>query len=906
MPAPAQASPEKPLNPDFHAAHRGHPFSYQVADAMMLQPMQDPRDLNPVQPPDTIAPDTILDMPARQQGSATILGAQVDYSSTDSIYFDLQNQKVFLYGEANLVYDEIHLQAAYVEIDFNRNEVFARGMPDSLGIMQGLPVFTEGQQSFKSKEMRYNFATKQGRTIGVITEEADGFIHGDIVKMHPNQIIHAQDGKYTTCDASEPHFHIAFRRAKIIPNDKIITSLAYLVIEGVPLPLVLPFGFFPNKKGQASGVLFPSFTESANRGFGLERGGFYWGINEHMDLALRGNVYSRGSWEASVESTYNKRYRFRGGINLGYSINIEGETGMPNYQRRRDFRIRWNHSQDPKARPNSNFSASVNAGSSGFTQLNQVSDQEYLTNTFSSSITYSRRWAGGYNLSTSLNHSQNTQNRRVDMSLPEIAFSKSRFYPLRRAQPQGALRWYENINMTYNMNASNKISSPDSLLFTQETLSKMSNGVRHTVPISHSFRMLQHLNMSNSVNYTERWYFRTISRNWDPNAMVIQGSDTLYGRVITDTIPGFRAARDFSFSSSINTRLYGMMQFTKGPVRALRHVMTPSVSFSMRPDFADPFWGYYQQYYNPRVKDTIQYSVFEGGIYGVPQANRSGNISFSLTNNLEMKVRNRRDSIDGDQKITLIDNLTVSGGYDVARDSLNFNDISLSARTRLFGRFDITFGSSWTVYDTDSLGRRINRYVWDTRGKPLQLNNTSWAFALNYSLNSDAQAPTGAGRDQPRENGMPGMPLEGQAGNGMQQPPEEAMELTTPTGYGLDLAVPWNLVFSYNFRHGSRYQPQTGDFQKTLVQTLGVTGDVNLTPNWRIGISSGYDFDQKEITYTRVNLYRDLHCWEMTIDWIPFGYRKSYSFTLRVKSSVLQDLKLTRRTSHLDRQLLDF
>jgi lipopolysaccharide assembly outer membrane protein LptD (OstA) len=858
--------------------------------------------------------DTIAMEPPRQTGTGTILDARVDYAAADSIFFDLRNQKVFLYGDADLKYDNIHLQADFVEIDFRRNEVYASGLPDTLGEMQGLPVFTEGMQSFQSREMRYNFETRRGRTIGVITEEADGFIHGEIVKIQPNKVIHAQDGKYTTCDHPEPHFHIGFRRAKIIPDDKIVTSFAYLVIEGVPLPLVLPFGFFPNKRGQASGILVPSFTENAQRGFGLERGGFYWGINEYMDLALRGDIYSRGSWATSLESTYRARYRFSGNFNLGYSIHVEGERELPDYQRRRDFRVIWNHNQDQRARPNSHFSASVNAGSSNFTRFNQVSDQEYLSNTFSSSISYRVNWAGGYNLSTNLRHSQNTLNRRVDLSLPEVAFSVARFHPLRRAQPRGDLRWYENISMTYNMNARNQISTPDSLLFQREVFSRMRNGMNHTIPVTHSFNLLRHFNVSNSANFQSRWYLNTIRRDWDPDAMVIQAGDTLYGRVVTDTVPGFRMAHDFNLSTSLNTRLYGMVQFRRGALRAVRHVMSPSLSFTYRPDFADPFWGYYDEYYNPALDETVQYSIFEQGLFGTPMAGRSGNISLSISNNLEMKVRSRRDTIAQERKIALIDNLTISGGYDVARDSLNFNDIRLAGRTRLFGNFDVSYSSTWTVYDTDTLGRRVNRFLWDTRGKPFQMSNASWSFVLNYSLNSRARPRAdAAGGDRMIGvdgagpiNGGPGDDLYRGMPNGTPELPEEPLLDAPAPINGIDLSVPWNLRFSYQFNYGARYQPLENRFTRELIQNLSVTGDVNLTPNWRIGFRSGYDFQRNEITYTSVNIYRDLHCWEMLIDWVPFGFRKFYSLTIRVKSSVLQDLKLTRRTSHMDQQLMRF
>ncbi len=857
--------------------------------------------------PDTLPGDTIAE-PERYTGTGVILDAKVEYSAQDSIFFDMRNRKVFLYGEADLKYEDIHLEADFVEIDFRKNELFAKGLPDSLGVVRGNPVFTEGPQSFKSEELRYNFDTQRGRTTNVMTEEADGYVHGEVVKMQDNKIVHVAEGKYTTCDNPEPHFHIGFRKAKIIPDDKIVTSFAFLVIRDVPTPLFVPFGFFPNTRGQASGILVPSYGESSNRGFYLENGGFYWGINDYIDLSLRGDIYSRGSWAARLGSDYRVRYRYSGSLNLTYAVNVFGEPNLPDYQRNRDFRVVWNHNQDPKARPNSTFRANVNAGSSESTRFNPVSDEEYLSNTFSSNVSYSANWANRYNFSANLRHSQNTINQSVDLTLPEVAFSVARFHPFRRGQATGSSRWYEDINMSYTMNARNELRTVDTLLFTPDVWSEFRHGINHRIPISHSMQLLNHFNVSTSFNYNESWYFNTIRREWEwdnPDLNAI-GPDAS-GRVVTDTVPGFRAARDFNFSTGISTRLYGMMQFRRGPLTAMRHVMTPSVNFSYRPDFADPFWNYYQTYYDYHQDREVQYSVFEGSIYRGPQANRSGMLNFSLTNNLEIKLRNRKDPDAEPRKIALIDNFTVSGGYDFIPDSLNWSDIRLSGTTRVFGNFDIRYSSSWTPYARDASGNYIDQLLWDSDGRLMQLNNTSWNLSFNYSLSSDGGGRgSGGGLQRPGMNGQNGMSphengLDGfdQEGNGL--PPEtEEVPMAAPLE-GIDYSVPWSLRFSYTFNYNSRYRHVEEEFDRSYVQNLSFSGDVSLTPNWRIGFRSGYDFERNEITYTSVNLYRDLHCWEMTLNWIPFGFRKSYNLTIRVKSSVLQDLKLTRRTHHLDR-----
>lgn len=849
--------------------------------------------------------DTIVE--PRKKGSGVILDAKVIYSARDSIRFDIRRQVVHLYGDADMEYGDIHLTSAYINIDFNRKELFAMGMPDSLGEIKGNPIFKEGTQSFESKELRYNFETQKGRTVQVITEEADGYLHGEVVKMMDDKVVYVSSGKYTTCDEAHPHFHISFNRAKIIANDRIITSAPRLTIEGVKTPLALPFGFFPNTRGRASGIIIPSYGETNNRGFYLENGGFYWGISDYIDLSIRGDIYSRGSWATRVGSNYRKRYKYNGHFNVNYAINILGERDLPGYERSRDFRVQWSHNQDPKAHPNSVFRASVNAGSSSYNRFNPTTSQDYLSNTFSSNISYSANWAGRYNLSINARHSQNTITETVDMSLPEITFGVSRFYPFRRRNAEGRLRWYEDITMNYNMNASNQISTTEQDMFTSAMFTDMKNGVQHSIPISHNMRVLRHFNLTNSINYTERWYFQKVEQEWEPENGMIHPFDPamgIPGQVIRDTIPGFYAVRDFNYSTSLNTTLYGMMQFSRGPVTAIRHVLRPSTGFSFRPDFADPFWDYYDYYDDPNREDPVRYSYYDGARYGVPAAGRSGSINFSVSNNLEMKVRSKRDTVSGERKITLIDNLSLSTSYNLAADSLNLSDISIRGRTRLFGQFDITYSSSWSPYAADEQGRPINTFLWDAERKLLQMRNTAWGLNFNYRLSSkDSRQDNGStpngGRQQVGATTFDDVNAHGNDQHNGEQMQQERPEL--PPRGEIDYSVPWSLRFSYSFNYNSRYDRRELKTDRDYTQNLNFSGDVNLTPRWRIGFSSGYNFQEKEITYTSVDIYRDLHCWELLINWIPFGFRQSYNLTLRVKSSVLQDLKLTRRTHHLDR-----
>ncbi len=841
----------------------------------------------------------------KKRGTGVILDSKVEYVARDSIRFEIVNQKVFLFGKAAIEYEDIHLAADFIEIDFNKNEINSTGLPDTAGIIRGLPVFTEKGQSYMAEEIRYNFETEKGRSVNVLTEEADGFLHGGVVKIMDDETVHVGSGKYTTCDDPNPHFHIGFRRAKVM-DDKIVSGPAIFYIENIPTPLVIPFGFFPNTTGQASGIIIPSYGESSNRGFNLRDGGFYWGISDYVDLSLKGDIYSRGSWGLKAESRYNMRYRFSGNFNINYAVNVDGEEGLPGYSRRNDFRVVWNHNQDPRARPNSVFRANVNAGSSQYNKYDPATTEDYLSNTFQSNISYSATWREGrYNFSANLRHSQNTITQRIDMNLPELAFSVSRFYPFRRDAMGRDTRWYENISMSYNMNARNEISTTDSLFLESETWRTMSNGIRHTIPVSHSFNLLNHFNVSSSLNYTERWYSQSIERHWDDEYFEVTAEgDTIYGGVVADTIPGFKAARDFNLGTSLGTNIYGMRGFKRGPLSAIRHVMRPSVGFSYRPDFADPFWGSFKQYEHPGYEDPVNYSIFEGGIYGAPPEGRSGAINFSLANNLEIKVRSRRDDEVKDRKITLIDNLAISASYDLARDSLNFSDIVVSGRTRLFDNFDISYSSRWTPYIVDENNNRINRFVWEEKGKFLQLTTTSWNLSFNYTLSG------GERRGQNGQSG--GGPMRGESpdsrGNGLQgdersgdpDDPVQPRAMEPIHDRHIDYSVPWNLRFSYNFNYRSRIDQITYEADRNYTQTLSMSGDVRLSPKWRIGVTSGYDFEYQEITYTSVNIYRDLHCWEMTINWIPFGFRKSYNLTIRVKSPVLSDLKYEQRREYFD------
>lgn len=846
--------------------------------------------------PDMTVNDSIA-RPDSLKNTATAKKTSLDFklerSAVDSIIQDLKNRKVYLYGGAVVVYGEIKLEAAFIEVDFGRNEVFAKGMPDSTGKIVGTPVFTESGQTFEAKTMTYNFDTKKGIINTVFTEDGQGFIHGDLVKKMGDDNINIRSGSYTTCNNKEhPHFEFKFRKSKVIPENKIVTGPAYLAIEGVPTPVAVPFGLFPNNSGQRSGIRIPTYGESSNRGFYFENGGYYWAISEYVDLDILGDIYTRGSWAVKPTLRYTKRYKFSGNLNTSYAINITGSEGAADYSKSRDFRIRWTHRQDAKARPAGRFSADVFIVSSNFNTFNPVTTEDYLSNELKSSIAYQTNWDNKYFLTLNGSHRQNTKTKMVDVTLPELTFSVNRLYPLKKKNRTGRAKWYEELNVNYNVNARNSISLPDSLLFQSNSLSKMQNGIQHNLPINLPLKVLKYFTLTNSVKLTDRMYFDSKRRSWT-NDTLFDGNDTIVGYVKTDTISGFNNVLDFSLSTSLSTKLYGQVNFRKGPIRAIRHVLTPNVGFSYTPEFGDPYWGYYDSYIDGEGEEQF-YSRYDGAIYGSPPKDKSGRLSFSLSNNLEIKVPSKKDTINGMRKVVLIENLSISGSYDLARDSLNWSYITLSGRTKLFKNLNIQYSSSWDPYVLDSAGKQINRFEWTENKRLLRKNNSTWSFGLNYNLRqSDFAKKKGENKPVGEEN----QPLDSRFGS-----EEELAQINANPDDYVDWSVPWSLAINYNLRYSNNisYLDFMRDEQRKIVQTLGVSGEVNVTPKWKFTFRTGWDFEANDLSYTSVNIYRDLHCWEMRFSWIPLGARQSWNFSINVKASVLQDLKLNKKKDFRD------
>ena len=848
-----------------------------------IVPAQDTIRLTPV---DTLAvPVHTLPVPddslprqdtLRGAGKKERLKARVDYKSADSLRFEVKNQKVFLFRKADIKYDDIHLEAGLVEIDFSKTKVSATGIPDSTGKLTEIPEFSQGDQKFKSKVIDYNYESKQGYIQTVITKQDEGYLHGQIVKKMENDITYIRNGSYTTCDLEEnPHFQFRFGKAKIIPGKRVITGPAYMEVSQVATPLLIPFGYFPNRTGRRSGIILPTYGESDSRGFFLQQGGYYWSINDYMDLKVVGDIYSHGSWAITPLYRYNYRYHFNGFLKLGYAYNRIGAGDSPDLETKKDFEIRRVHNQDAKARPRSSFSANVNIISNTYNTYNLSSSTEaYLSNTYQSSINYSTNWNNVLYFSMNLNHSQNTLNKTFSITLPQISLWVSQFYPLRKKNRAGKIRWFENISMKYNLDAENRYNTLDSLLFKPGWVNELQNGIRHSIPISGTFRVLKFLNWSNSINMMDRMYFKSIHKKY------IVSPTTGIDSLVTEEINGFRNAFDMSLSTSLSTRIYGMFQFRKGPLIAIRHMMVPTVSFSYTPNFGAPFWGYWKNIENDTNQVNPQkYSIFQEGIYGTPPPQEAGILNLSLSNNLEMKVRNRKDTVTGTKKIKLIEDFTIRASYDIAKDSVKWSKISLSGYTTLFKSLKINYSSTWDPYARDSLGRRTNTSEWKMHHRLLRLDNTTWTVGLNYSLSSDK-----LGKKKTSARGTP----------------EEQQDIEDFYDYYIDFDIPWSFSVSYNFSYVKDWNASSDKRVGKVIQSINFNGQMNITPKWKVSLITGYDFQSKQLTYTRVDIYRDLHCWEMRFGWVPKGGQQQWDFSINVKASILQDMKLNKKKDFRD------
>ncbi|MBP3763823.1 MAG: LPS-assembly protein LptD [Bacteroidales bacterium] len=801
----------------------------------------------------------------------------VKYHAADSVAMDLSSRRAILYHDGSIDYDGMVLQADRIEVDFDRNTLHAHGTPDTAGNTTGRPFFKQDGTDYHADTITFNYNTKKGIINGVITQEGEGFLHGNRVKKINDSVMYLSGGSYTTCNYAHPHFAINFTKSKLITGDKIVTGPAWFSIEDVPTPLALPFAFFPITKNRTSGIIMPSYGWQDFRGYYLKDGGYYLPLGDNWDLSLIGDIYTNLSWAAEAKANYYKRYRYKGSFDARYGITKEGIKGDDTYNEYNDFKFTWQHDQDPKSNPYSRFSANVNLQSRNYNKNTSVRN-DYFNSTTTSSISFTTKLGSYLNLSASARESYNAQTGIMNIKLPSISLSSITIYPLRRKNPSGAYRWYENISLSYVLNAENNITAADSELFTRQTLDRMQYGIQHSIPLSSSVKVLKFFNWTNSLSFNERWHWSTISRYYDAATST----------VVTDTLQGFRANREFSISSSLSTRIYGLFQFKHGPLKALRHVINPSLSFSYHPDFGTESLGWWKQY-TDQTGYVHRYSIFQGSLYGGPPDGRSGALRASIGNNLEVKWQNPFDSTAEVKKITLIESLNLSMSYDIAKDSLRLSPLSVSGRTKLFKNLVLNFSGSFSPYVIDTLGNLHDRLLWNEQRKLFRHESSSWSAQLSFSLNNSTfsrstEAPSG-----------------GRPTTTIMQTPYNYNPILMTGGY-YDFSVPWNLSVNYTFNYVNTFVAREMRLDHQTTQSLSLSGNVSLTQNWRIAMSTGYDFVNHGMSYTTVDIQRDLHCWEMKFSWTPFGYYKSWFFQINIKASALHDVKYEKRQQYQENQ----
>ncbi len=837
-----------------------------------------------IPPSDSVAREDSLKKAGFQK---SMFDSKVRFKAKDSIVIDIKQRKVFLFGDAEVFYEKLELKGAKVTLDFTTSEIFAEYGTDSAGKKSGIPNFKDGGQAIDADKIGYNFKTKRAKISNLVMKEGEGIIYGTKVKKDEHDHIYVGDAKYTTCNAEHPHFYIHAPKLKIVPGKQIVTGPANLVIGDIPTPAWIPFGFFPVRQGRKSGILMPGYGFSPGQGYFLRNGGYYFGISDYFDLAVTGDAFTQGTWAVRTASSYAKRYKYSGNIQIAYANNQQGSPeDVSGFSRQRNYNIVWNHQLDPKARPNTNFSARVNYQSPSYLQLNSYNPATIIQSQVNSSINYSRVLGGGkYNLGVSASASQNNQTKSVNMSLPQLTFDVMRFFPFKRKEAVGAKRWYEDIGVNYSFNAQNNISAGDSTLLKEETLKKMQNGGVHRGSVSTQFKVLKWFSLSPSLSFNEYWYLQSINKRWNNDS----------ARVETDTVPGFARAADFAFNTSLSTMVYGTKYFKNSKkVQAIRHVMTVNMGLGYRPDFSDAGFGIYKKV-QADTGNTRQelYSRLGNGIYSGPGQGRVGQVSLGLNNNIEMKVRRKNgDTGFREEKVKLFESLSVGTSYNFFAEQFKLAPISLNARTVLFKQVSVMFnGFTFNPYAQDSAGRDVDKYLINENGKLARF--TGGSIALSTSINSTMfDGKKDENDDKPAQPGINNLQRAAMLSN----PFLTAYELALLSSMGdfVDFNIPWSLSFNYSYNFS---KPA---FERNITQNVTFNGDMNLTENWKIAFSSGYDFKRKEVNLTSIDFYRQLHCWEFKLSWIPLGPRQYFLFNLNVKSSVLQDLKINRRRDWFD------
>lgn len=864
--------------------------------------------------PDTSLRDSLYKDTVRKSKSA--LEEPVSYSAKDSITFDYTNSRAHLFGGSQVNYQNLQLTADDISLSLDSSLVHASGRPDSTGAIQGKPLFKQGEDEYEPDRISYNFKTRKAFISNVYTQEGEGFMQSREGKRDSSGVMYVQNGKYTTCDAEHPHFYVSLTRAKMHPGKNVIFGPAYLVVEDVPLPLAIPYGFFPFSSSYKSGFIMPTYGDETTRGFYLRDGGYYFAINDKVDLKVLGEFYTKGSWGLSAQTNYKKRYRFGGNFYFSYQNTKEGEKNMPDYSVSKSFKLTWSHRQDAKANPTQSFSASVNFATSSYERNNLTSmynPESYTQSTRTSSVSYSKTFSKvGLTLSGTFNLSQNMRGSSISVTLPTLSISQSRFNPFKRKKAAGKERWYEKIAMSYTGTLANSINTKEDKLFHSSLVKDWRNGMRHQVPISASFSVLNYINVTPSFTFTDRMYTHKVMQGWDTDRQAVQ----------RDTVYGFYNVYNYNMSISANTKLYGMYRpmpwFGGKKIAAIRHVFTPTVSFSYAPDFSQSRFGFYDSYVKTDANgnvSTVSYSPFSGMMYGTVGQGMTGSVTMDVANNIEMKVRTDKDST-GYRKISLIDELGGSLSYNMAAKRRPWSDLNLRARIKLTKKYTYSMNAVFATYayEKDENGRvyvgdhtewsrgRFGRFQGTAQNISYSISNetfrklfgkkqrsTTSDDELDEELDEEEETdPTMQNVDPDRKKGKTGA---NQESNGD----------VDEDGY-LKFSLPWSINIGYGVTIRENTQGRFNDkrmrYPYKLSHTLNFSGNIRISEGWNINFSSGYDFNMHKLSMTTASLSRDLHCFQMSCSMVISPYT-SYNFTFACKAGTLADaLKWKKQSSY--------
>ena len=843
-------------------------------DALTIEPLQIPK-----KELDSTKTDTF-------KKKKSVLEGIVKRTALDYERIDQKKKQVTLYNQAELYYLDVVLKSGIIVMDYAKNEVYAGRIKDSAGNYTQRPVFTQGSNVVEPDSIRFNFKTKKVLIWNSRSKQGELNFIAQKAKKENDSVYFMENVKFTTAeDIDDPEYYFLARKAKFVPKKKVVVGLTNMYIADVPTPIGLPFAFFPMSETSQSGVIMPTFNDTRRQGYALQNGGYYFALSDNYDLTFLGDYYTNGSYALRFESSYAKRYRFRGNVNLRFENQITSERGFPDYSKSNIYNIQWSHNQDPKANPNSRFSASVNLGSSTYFQnsLNQVNVGSRLNNTLSSSISYSKTFntVPSVNLSLTATHSQNTQTEEINMTLPTLQLSVDRIFPF-ASEDQPKKGFFKNINLQYNLKGENRIKTTDSLFFKSEMFRDAKVGFQHSIPLNTNFKIFKHFSVSTGMNYNEVWYLKTIRRNFNDEQ----------GRVIDTEVNKFDAYRTYSFSSSIGTTIYGTFNFGEDKkIQAIRHVMRPTVSYSYTPSF--------EKYYDTYALDASgemrkDYTRFEGGIFGAPGKTNSNNIGLGLNNTFEAKVTSKDSTATEPRKVMLLNNLNFTTSYNIAADSLPWSPLRVSGGTLLFKeKMNINFGATLDPYALDNANKRIEKYNIDNGGSLFRM--TSANVTINYSVTSngnekrDENSNAQGARNGGREDDLFGTNVDFSNQRGSQFDDDEKKN-EEPSEF-FTTKLPWDLTFAYSLTYGNATRQN-----EIIGNTIMISGNIDISPKWKMGVSTGYDFVQHGVTFTQLRFERDLLSWRMDFNWTPFGENAYWGFFIGIKSGMLSDIKWEKRT----------